>query len=276
MSSEKDFLDNYSIEKYKRPSVATDIVIFTMRSKDTESFRKDPVSKLSVLLIERGTHPFKGKLALPGGFVRIDETVEEATLREISEETNLMPTTLIHTGVFSAIDRDPRGRVISNAFTCIFNYEPKAIAGTDAENARWFDVSLQEPQKGKYLLELTDDNTSYSIIINENKSPLGITQYKVENNDILAFDHTQILLTALKTLKERATKFELIFDFLSSEFTLTALQNVYEAITGVTTVAGNFRRKVKEYVEETSNSTQGAGHRPAKLFRKKVNIKNEA
>lgn len=272
ISSEKTFLDNYSIEDYSRPSVATDIVVFTMSSKDTESFRKDPVSKLSVLLIERGEHPFKGKWALPGGFVKIDETVEEAALREIAEETSLKPATLIYTGVFSAIDRDPRGRVISNAFTCIFNYEPETIAGTDAKNTKWFDVSLQELQKGKYLLELTSDELSLSIAINQNKSSLGINQYNVENDDVLAFDHAQIILTSLKALKRRATNFELIFDFLPSEFTLTALQRVYEAITGISTVPANFRRKVNDYVEETGNYTQGAGHRPAMLYRKKVSV----
>lgn len=272
MNSEKDFLKNYSIENYNRPSVTTDIVAFTMRSKDTESFRKDPVSKLSVLLIERGEHPFKGMWALPGGFVRMDETVEETALREIVEETNVKPTTLIYTGVFSGIDRDPRGRIISNAFTCILNQEPKAIAGTDAKSARWFDVSLQELQKGKFVLELTSEETKFSVRISEKKSSLGINQFQVESNDVLAFDHTQIILTALKTLKSRATNFELIFDFLPSEFTLASLQKVQETITGVSTVPANFRRKVCEYVEETGNFTQGAGHRPAMLYKKKESI----
>ena len=272
MSTEKAFLENYNIESYDRPSVATDIVVFTMRSENTESFRKDPTSKLSVLLIERGEHPFKGKWALPGGFVKMNETVEEAALREIVEETNVKPTTLIYTGVFSEIDRDPRGRIISNAFTCIFSQEPKAIAGTDAKNAKWFDISLQEQQKGKYILELTNDETKLYIRINEKKSSLGINQYEVENNDLLAFDHAQIILTSLKALKRRANNFELIFDFLSFEFTLASLQKVYETITGISTVPANFRRKVCEYVEETGNLTQGAGHRPAMLYRKKVNV----
>ncbi|MEE1076278.1 MAG: NUDIX domain-containing protein [Acutalibacteraceae bacterium] len=272
MSSEKTFLENYNIESYDRPSVATDIVVFTMRSENTESFRKDPVSKLSVLLIERGEHPFKGMWALPGGFVKMDETVEEAALREVIEETNVKPTTLVYTGVFSAINRDPRGRIISNAFTCIFSQEPKAIAGTDAKNTKWFDISLQEQQQGKYILELTSDEMKLYIQINETKSPLGMNQYEVENNDVLAFDHAKIILTSLKALKRRATNFELIFDFLPFEFTLASLQKVQETITGISTVPANFRRKVCEYVEETGNFTQGAGHRPAMLYRKKVSV----
>lgn len=272
MNAEKVFLENYSIANYDRPSVATDIVVFTMRSKNIESFRKDPVNKLSILLIERGEHPFKGMWALPGGFVRMDETVEEAALREIVEETNVKPAALVYTGVFSTIDRDPRGRIISNAFTCIFSQEPKAIAGTDARNAKWFDISLQEHQKGRYVLELTSDETSLSIRITEKKSSFGINQYEVENNDVLAFDHSKIILASLKSLKRRASNFELIFDFLPFEFTLTSLQKVQETITGISTVPANFRRKVCEYVEETGNFTQGVGHRPAMLYRKKVSV----
>ena len=82
MESEKKFLEGYNIESYDRPSVTTDVVIYTIRQDDSDSFRKDPEKRLSVLLIERAEHPFKNKWALPGGFVRMDETVPDAAIRE--------------------------------------------------------------------------------------------------------------------------------------------------------------------------------------------------
>lgn len=269
MDSEKAFLDSYNIESYDRPSVATDIVAFTISSKNTESFRKDPDIKLSVLLIERAEYPFKGAWALPGGFVRIDETVEQSALREIVEETGVNPDTLVHTGVFSEINRDPRGRVISNAFTCIFNSQPTPIAGSDAKSALWFDVSFKQLDETRYTLELTNEDKSLVVNITQTKSPLGIKQLVVDSS-VLAFDHAQIIFTALKALKSKAIRFELIFDFLPEEFTLAGLQKIHQTITGTSTSPANFRRKVLDYVEETGNSTQGAGHRPAMLYRKKV------
>ena len=117
MNGNKKFLEGYNIESYDRPSVATDVVVYTIRQDDSDSFRKDPEKHLSILLIERGEHPFKNKWALPGGFVRMDETVPDAAIREVKEETGVVPSALIYTGVYSELDRDPRGRIISNAFT---------------------------------------------------------------------------------------------------------------------------------------------------------------
>ena len=128
MITEKEFLRAYNIGDYDRPSIAADLAVFRMRVTDGENFRKDPESTLSLLLIRRGEHPFLGQWALPGGFLRMDETVEACALREAQEETGITPTAMLYLGVFSAVDRDPRGRIISNAFTCILNGDvvPKA------------------------------------------------------------------------------------------------------------------------------------------------------
>ncbi|MBR2715568.1 MAG: NUDIX hydrolase [Ruminococcus sp.] len=270
MNSEKDFLKSYSIEKYDRPSVATDIAAFTMRIEEDNSFRKDPVSKLSLLLIERGEHPYKGKWALPGGFIRMDETVVEGAVREIVEETSVKPDGLLYTGVFSKVDRDPRGRIISNAFTSVFSTQPKVLAGSDASSAKWFDVDLKYIKDDKYLLSLQSDEIVLTTELHLSVSDLGINEVKAEN-DVLAFDHAEIIFSSLQLLKNRALRFESIFDFLPEKFTLTSLQKVYETLTLSTAVPANFRRKVNEYVEETDEYTKGAGHRPAKLFRKKSN-----
>ena len=269
MKEEKKFLESYHIESYDRPSVATDIAVYTIRSDDSDSFRKDPEKKLSILLIERGEYPFKNMWALPGGFVKMTETVPEAALREVREETGVNPSALIYTGVFSNLNRDPRGRIISNAFTCILKDCEKLTAGTDAKNAQWFDIRLTEENK-KYKLTLTNGDIILSVEICESKSKEGMKEYTVADNPPFAFDHAEIILTSLKQIRRKAENFGLIFDFLPDEFTLAELQRVQEVITGKTSVPANFRRKVCEYVEETGNMSGGAGHRPAMLYRKKV------
>ena len=265
MITEQDFLREYSIKDYDRPAVAADLVIFRMRTNDGGNFRKDPENVLSLLLIRRGEHPFLGQWALPGGFLRMDETVEDCALREAREETGITPNALLYLGVFSAIDRDPRGRIISNAFTCILNADAVPKAGTDASDARWFDVAFRKTESDGYALTLTagadairSEFVPKNTVSGEKLICVGPQQ--------LAFDHETIIATALNQLRERAAKFDAIFDFLPHEFTLFALQNIQETLTGKPVAAANFRRKVAEYVEETPRYTQGAGHRPAKLY----------
>ncbi|MBR4305481.1 MAG: NUDIX hydrolase [Ruminiclostridium sp.] len=267
MNGKKKFLEGYNIESYDRPSVATDVVVYTIRQDDSDSFRKDPEKHLSILLIERGEHPFKNKWALPGGFVRMDETVPDAAIREVKEETGVVPSALIYTGVYSELDRDPRGRIISNAFTCILANDEKTTAGSDACNAGWFDISFTEEDAGYYLTFTKGDLTFTSTFLKELDLKKGTTSVSEKP---LAFDHADIILNSFLQLRERAERFEFIFDFLPGEFTLAELQRVQEVITGRTSVPANFRRKVSDYVEETGNMSGGAGHRPAMLYRRKM------
>ena len=116
--------------KYPRPALTTDCIIFGFDESD-----------LKVLLIERGIEPYKGKWALPGGFVKMDETTEEGAKRELYEETGLKDVFIEQLFTFSDVDRDPRGRVISVAYFSLVNlnnYEAKA--GDDASKAQWFSV----------------------------------------------------------------------------------------------------------------------------------------
>ena len=116
MQSEKEFLSHYSQNDYERPSLTADIVAFIIRSEESDNYKRNSETKLSILLINRGEHPFKGHWALPGGFLQPSETIEECALREITEETNVTPVSLMPVGVFSQPGRDPRGWIISNAF----------------------------------------------------------------------------------------------------------------------------------------------------------------
>ena len=113
--TEKDFLEEYDITKYDRPSIATDIVLFTL-DNSIKNAKKVNVGPLQILLIKRASNPFKGQWALPGGFYEKGETLEEAAARELYEETNVRNAYLENTKTFSETGRDPRGWIVSNAF----------------------------------------------------------------------------------------------------------------------------------------------------------------
>lgn len=117
--------------KYPRPAVTTDCVVIT---RETEP---------KVLLIQRGNEPYKGCWAFPGGFMEIDETLEECAIRELKEETGLVVThdEIFPIGTFSKIDRDPRGRTISLAFLTLINAPVSVAAQDDAAKAEWFPVN---------------------------------------------------------------------------------------------------------------------------------------
>ena len=267
---EETFLANYNIEEYDRPSVTTDIVAFKIRSETGESYRHNSKSNLSILLVKRGVHPYKDSWALPGGFLRKDETVEECAYREVKEEASVEPNALMPVGVFSNPNRDPRGRIISNAFLSIISEtDVEAKGGDDAVEAGWFDVTFDLGENEEYLLTLNSETVELKARLKEIKTLFKKTDYKILDSGSLAFDHAGIIATALSLLRDNAKDFELIFDFLPEKFTLTALQNVQETIMNISLTPANFRRKVSEFVLETEEYTEGAGHRPAKLYTRK-------
>lgn len=274
MQTEKDFLSTYKQDDYPRPSVTADIVAFKIRNEKTDNYRQDSKTRLSLLLIKRGGHPFKDCWALPGGFLNPNETIEQCAVREIQEETGVKPVSLMSIGLFSKPERDPRGWIISNAFVSIMS-ERKVLqeAGDDAADAQWFDVDFICDANGKYCLSLKHEDTEMKAELVEESSKFGKTFFSIIDSGGIAFDHAKIIATAISSLRNEAKNFEYIFDFLPETFTLTQLQNVQEAILNISVLPANFRRKVSSLVEETEESTQGAGHRPAKLYRKKEYLK---
>lgn len=270
--TEAEFLKNYDYKKYDRPSVTVDIAAFGVWGEAGETYRKDEEKTISLLLIKRGEYPFKDKWALPGGFLRGEETVEECAFREIREETSVEPRSLMPIGVFSETGRDPRGWIISNAFVSVISEEGvKTSSGDDAEDAKWFKCSLVEQENNLYKLILECETEKLSAIVEKTKVQFGRAEYKIIESNDLAFDHAKIIATAFSILKKVAEDFDILFDFLPEKFTLTGLQKVQETILGVPLLPANFRRKVEKYVQETDEYTSGMGHRPAKLFTKAKN-----
>ena len=270
MQSEKEFLAQYNINNYERLSLTADIVAFTIQSEESGNYKRNSDTKLSILLIKRGEHPFKGCWALPGGFLQPSETIEACALREIMEETNVTPASLMPVGVFSEPGRDPRGWIVSNAYASIISEASvKQIGGDDASDAQWFDVWFERGKDGDYHLDLRYNGMELNAVLTEEETRFGKTSFRIKDSGNLAFDHAGIIATALTVLRESAKNYETIFDFLPEKFTLSALQKVQETIMNISILPANFRRKISDYVVETDEYTQGAGHRPAKLYRRK-------
>ncbi|QNE78196.1 NUDIX domain-containing protein [Streptomyces finlayi] len=208
-------------------AVTVDLAVFTVRE-----------ARLHVLLVERGGEPYKGRWALPGGFILPSESAEEAARRELAEETGLTQDAvggfhLEQLRTYTEPDRDPRMRVVSVAYAALLPDLPEPRGGGDAVRAQWWDAR-----------------------------DLGG----------LAFDHERILDDAYDRIGAKLEYTCLATAFCPAEFTLGELQQVYETVWGVELDRPNFRRKVLatpgfvEAVEGSPRRTGGRG-KPAALYR---------
>lgn len=290
--TEAEYLKTYDPGDFVRPSVATDMAIFTVTEEKEDNYRKLSEKKLSILLIQRGVHPYLGFWALPGGFVQPSETTDQTARRELREETGLDQVYMEQLYTFSDPGRDPRTWVMSCSYMALIDSSKVRLqAGDDADNARWFDVSsrlmdehteylrnesasenIRAVRTQHYELKLTSaDIALYAVI--EKKTVRtendAMTEYKIIENNGLAFDHAKIITCALERLRSRVEDSNLAFHLMPSEFTLTGLQQVYEVILGKRLLKAAFRRKIAPLVEETDSFTQKEGHRPSRLYRKK-------
>lgn len=281
---EKEFLAAYHQSDYKAPSVAADIAIFTIKNEESGDYRKLPEKALSILMIKRGEHPFMNCWALPGGFVRSGETVEEAAYRELREEAGVSDISLAQLLMFSEPGRDPRGWIISGSFMALAAEEQFHLrAGDDAVEAEWFRVDYrpvhteiaeaegEQIRKKQYRLSLTHSDIKLSALIEVRmyfSAKRKKTEYSILETDGIAFDHAKIIACAVSRLRNRLHTSLAAFELLPEYFTLTDLQRVYEAILGEELLAANFRRKINDYVMETEKRVEGLGHRPSKLYKR--------
>jgi len=261
--NEEQFLKQYDPDKYPRPSVTADIVIFTIADKQEANYRKLPEKDFRILLIKRGGHPFLGKWALPGGFVRPDETVGKAANRELIEETGISGGHLEQLYTFSKPGRDPRTWVISCAHMALIKSEDLLLnAGSDADDAQWFSLNIKE-EHGLINMSLSNNDIHLSVKINTEPNDM---ENSIIENDGLAFDHAAIICCALNRLRGKLEYTDLVFKLMPTLFTLSELQQVYETILGKKLYKAAFRRKMKDFVVETGHFTENAGHRPSQLY----------
>jgi 8-oxo-dGTP diphosphatase len=206
--------------EYPRAALAVDCVVFGLDETD-----------LKVLLIQRKLHPFQHAWALPGGFVHLDETIDEAARRELEEEAGVHDVYLEQLYTFGALDRDPRERIVTVAYYALAKLSDHRIrAATDAMGVGWF--SLDDLPK-------------------------------------LAFDHDAIVSRAHERLRGKVRYAPVGFELLPPRFSLTQLQRLYELILGTALDKRNFRKKLlaMDLLVETDEVEQGVRHRAARLYR---------
>jgi 8-oxo-dGTP diphosphatase len=234
---EERFLADYRPGAYARPSVTVDLVILTVVDKD-----------LRVLLVHRAEHPFKGRWALPGGFVRVSddrkdqgEDLDAAAVRELEEETGLSAATCGHiyldqVRTFGKPGRDPRMRVISVAYYALVRSSlvPLVRAGGDVSHTRWFSVAELPPEG-------------------------------------LVFDHAEILEAAIARARADLDRTSIAFELVAETFTIQELRAVHECIRGEPLDPGNFRKKFLRMIEdgliEAARGKRPTASKPASVYR---------
>ncbi|GGM83060.1 NUDIX hydrolase [Lentzea pudingi] len=202
-------------------AVTVDLVVLTVRADE-----------LCVLLVRRGEEPFLGQWALPGGFVRVSEAVDDAAVRELGEETGVSGLHLEQLSTYGEPGRDPRMRVVSVAYLALAPDLPVPVAGSDAAAASWVPI---------------------------------------EEVTTLAFDHARILSDGVERARAKLEYTALATAFCGGEFTVAELRRVYEIVWGVALDPRNFHRKVtgvEGFLVPTGESTARDGGRPAALFRR--------
>lgn len=206
--------------EHPRAALTVDCALFGLKEQ-----------QLQILLIRRKLDPFAGRWALPGGFVNVDETLEEAALRELHEETGVTKVFLEQLYTFGSVGRDPRERVVSVAYYALVkSSDHRPVADSDAEDVAWFAVD-RLPR--------------------------------------LAFDHAKILAMAKERLRAKVRYQPVGFELLPRKFTLTELQRLYETILETELDKRNFRKKIlaMQLLEELDEVQQGVAHRAARLYR---------
>jgi 8-oxo-dGTP diphosphatase len=235
-AGEREFLRSYDPGDFPAFAVTVDLAVFTIRA-----------GLLTVLLIQRRDHPYRGYWALPGGFVRAGESAGDAAARELAEETGVTTFTghLEQLRTYSDPGRDPRMRVVSVAHVALAPGLPDPRPGGDAAAARWWPVE-----------------------------DLGLDEGGPDAAP-LAFDHAQILADAVERVRSKLEYTTLAASFVAEPFTLADLRRVYAAVWGTAPDLGNFRRKVlgtSGFVVEAQRSPIAAaglaGGRPPLLYRR--------
>jgi 8-oxo-dGTP diphosphatase len=217
----------YDPSEFPAFAVTVDVVILTMSE-----------SRLQVLLVSRGEEPFAGMWAIPGGFKRPTETLDEAARRELHEETGVDAASLLtQFGAYGDPDRDPRLNVVTVGYLAVLRDVGSVVAGTDAAVAALVPVA-------------------------------DVLNGKVE----LAFDHLRVVRDAVERVRVELELSGVATAFVGQTFTLAELRAVYEAVWGVQLDAANFRRSIVAedgWVIPTGRRSQPgpSGGRPAKLYR---------
>ena len=282
VQNEEEFLKEYNLGDYERPSVTNDVIIFTTDDKKEDNSRKVPKKGLQVLLIKRDDYPQKGKWAIPGGFVSMDESLEEGAIRKLKDETGIDNVYMEQLYSFGEVNRDPRTRVISVGNVALISKDNINFNNENTvKETKWFWIEKnliksEEDEKymlNEYILKFRSEDgafeVDYEITEKIEKSVLRKIEktYRVlkDGSEELAFDHYKIVDYAIDRIRNKIEYTPIALNLLPRLFTVKELQCVYEAIMGREIL--NFRRKMDEMIVETDEKIEGKPFRPAKVFK---------
>ncbi len=215
--TEEEFLQRYRSSDYEKPSVTVDAALFTVRD-----------GMLQVLLTKRNEHPFQGRLALPGVFVGMHETLDEAAARALHDKTGLHDIFLEQLYTWGSIDRDPRMRVISVSYYALV--PEMRLSG----------------MTGAALFPAEEMAAAHDI----------------------AFDHSRIIACGRERIRNKVNYSDIAFSLVGQEFTLPELQHIYEILLGQKLYKANFRKKIADKILPTDQFTSGSQHRPSRIYRR--------
>jgi 8-oxo-dGTP diphosphatase len=216
--TEEEYLKSYDSSGFQKPSVAVDLVLFTVQQET-----------LQVLLTERTQYPYIGRPALPGVFVRIDETLDEAAQRALYQKTGLHDIYFEQLYTWGGLGRDPRMRIISVSYYALV-------------------PASQIPE--------TEQNKFFSV-------------EEILQHEDIAFDHKEIIIYGRERIRNKVNYTDIAFSLVPEEFTLPQLQKIYEILLGQKLYKANFRKKIADKIQQTEKFTSGTKHRPSRIYRKK-------
>ena len=264
--TEEEFLMNYDSNNFDKLSVTTDVLLVSVSDKKQDNYRKTDIKAMSILLVKRDDFPYKGKWCLPGGFLGINEDLEECPKRILEKETNLKDIFLEQLYTFGKVNRDPRMRIVSTAYMALV--DKNRLKDSISKNASWFDLSLMEYNDE---IDIILDNGNESLNIKYKKVLKEYTtdkyEYKIIKNDSIAFDHPDVIIYGLERLKNKIEYTDIVFNMMPEYFTLGELQQVYEVILNKKLLDPAFRRIIANKVIKTDKVKTGGGHRPSAIFK---------
>lgn len=227
--TESEFLEQYDATAFERPSLAIDICVLTVIG-----------GALKVALYRRDKHPQMFRFALPGGFLRIDESLDDAASRLLRDKVGIEEVYVEQLSAFGAVDRDPRTRIVTIAYFALVS--PDVMTKTQVHGSVIADVQIQESE----------------------------ARISIANEPLQIFtDHDQIVFAAVQRLRDDVEYRALGYQLLPKTFTLRALQEVHEAVHDQAINKDSFRRKVRQSgaIEATGERVQTGSKRPAALYR---------
>ena len=242
----------------------TDLLIFGIDSRKNKNTRGLPKKYFSILLVKRDKPPFEGQWGLPGGFVELDETSKEASLRILEKETGLSNVYMQKLTFKDGVSRDSRGRVFSLSYMALID---RTLLRQELNlNACWFDIIIQEISN-RIIVNLTNGKETISYRVNKEIIDVKCDLYKyvVTSSNLLSFDHDELIVEGVMELRSKVKNTDIVFNLMPELFTIGELKQVYELLLNKKLINSVFRRSIASKIIVTEDKVKTGGHRPSLL-----------